>query len=90
MLEAASWRAHAAREGAMIGSERAPRYRAYLLRLWETPPADESTVGGWRCSLEDPHTGERRGFPTLDLLFAFLSGVLAEHRAAELAQESEE
>ena len=29
-------------------------YRAYLLRLWGTPGA------GWRATLEDPSTGQRR------------------------------
>jgi len=26
----------------------------------------------WRASLEDPHSGERRGFADLESLFAFL------------------
>ena len=45
------------------------RYMAYLVRLWqvnsEGPPA-------WRASIEDPHTGERRGFAALESLFGFL------------------
>ncbi len=44
------------------------KYRSYLLRLWrvETPGLC------WRASLEDPHTGERIGFASLEQLFAFL------------------
>ncbi len=44
------------------------KYRSYLLRLWraETPDQD------WRASLEDPRTGARIGFASLELLFAFL------------------
>jgi len=45
------------------------RYRAYLLRLWRAS-GDECSL--WRASLEDPHTGERRGFADLESLFAFL------------------
>jgi hypothetical protein len=43
-----------------------PTYRSYLLRLWRTGR------GAWRASLEDPHTGARRGFAGLPQLIAFL------------------
>jgi len=46
-----------------------PRYRAYLLRLWETE--DEGRCV-WRASLEDPATGERHGFASLEALVAYL------------------
>jgi hypothetical protein len=45
------------------------RYRAYLLRLWW---AGHDGEAGWRASLEEPHTGVRHGFATLEQLFAFL------------------
>jgi hypothetical protein len=44
-------------------------YHAYLLRLWQ---ASEGEAVMWRALLEDPRTGERRGFADLDSLFAFL------------------
>jgi hypothetical protein len=44
------------------------RYRSYLLRLW----CAETAGPCWRASLEDPHTGERFGFASLEQLFAFL------------------
>jgi hypothetical protein len=69
----------------MSSPDRPSRYRAYLLRLWKAQSDGELPAGGWRCSLEDPHTGERRGFPTLDLLLAFLNGELADHRGSEPA-----
>jgi hypothetical protein len=47
------------------------RYYAYLLRLWQTS-SDPPSALVWRASLEDPHTGERIGFATLDHLFAYL------------------
>jgi len=41
---------------------------AYL-RLWRVKDKGKT---GWRASLENAHTGERRGFASLDELFAFL------------------
>jgi hypothetical protein len=43
-------------------------YRSYLLRLWCADTLDRC----WRASLEDPRTGERIGFASLEQLFAFL------------------
>ncbi|MFN8595896.1 MAG: hypothetical protein U0559_06900 [Anaerolineae bacterium] len=51
----------------------AQRYRAYLLRLWLTDGEDAAV---WRASLEDPRTGERRGFADLESLFAFIKDIL--------------
>ena len=44
-------------------------YLSYLLRLWQTESGGE---GIWRASLENPHTGERKGFASLKDLFTFL------------------
>jgi len=44
------------------------KYRAYLLRLWCAETPDQC----WQASLEDPHTGKRIGFASLEQLFAFL------------------
>jgi hypothetical protein len=53
-----------------------PDYLSYLLRLWRVdgdnaaqPTANQAV---WRASLENPHTGERKGFASLDDLFDFL------------------
>lgn len=45
------------------------QYRAYLLRLWQMRSGGRLV---WRASLEDPHTGERRGFASFKQLVAFL------------------
>jgi hypothetical protein len=50
-------------------TERQRPYLAYLLRLWQIQ--DKGKIG-WRASLENAHTGERRGFAGLAELFAFL------------------
>lgn len=44
-------------------------YQAYLLRLWQVEHDGQPV---WRASLEDPHTGQRYGFASLELLFMFL------------------
>ena len=46
-----------------------PRYQAYLLRLWQVISGGHLV---WRASLEDVHTGTRRGFASLDELISFL------------------
>lgn len=62
--------------------ETQPRYMAYLLRLWQ-PSDDEAELQNgepprcwkgavWRASLESAHTGELKGFASLDDLFSFL------------------
>lgn len=54
-------------------------YLSYLLRLWRAGTGETWT---WQASAENAHTGERRGFASLGLLFAFLEdeteGVLDE------------
>lgn len=59
-------------------------YLSYLLRLWRMSCDDEvescvhsdsfHSTGrrGWRASLENPHTGERLGFGSLEDLYGFL------------------
>jgi hypothetical protein len=44
-------------------------YRSYLLRLW---CAREEGQGVWRASLQDPQSGERISFATVEALFAYL------------------
>lgn len=45
-------------------------YHAYLLRLWLVEQ-DEQWV--WRISLENIHTGVRRGFVSMDALTVYLN-----------------
>ncbi len=44
-------------------------YKAYLLRLWLAGDGDQPE---WRASLEDPGTGEVRGFSDLDQMVSYL------------------
>ena len=50
-------------------AETQPRYRAFLLRLWQERSGKQWV---WRASLEDPHTHVRKGFADLDQLCVFL------------------
>jgi hypothetical protein len=54
--------------------DKPPRYRSYLLTLWEERGRDPSVGGVWRYRLEDPHTGKQRGFASLEALVAALEG----------------
>ena len=54
-------------------------YLSYLLRLWETKSSGERI---WRASLQDPHTGGRKGFANLTDLFTFLEEAIG-HRARD-------
>ena len=47
--------------------ERPVEYFSYLLRMWRT-----GEHSAWRASLEDPRTGERMGFGSLEALLSYL------------------
>lgn len=53
-----------------------PDYLSFLLRLWRVSDEGKSQPNAkkavWRASLENPHTGERKGFASLEALFDFL------------------
>ena len=52
-----------------------PRYRSYLLTIWEEQNWDLSVPVVWRFSLEDPHTGQRHGFVGLEEEAVFLQRI---------------
>lgn len=45
------------------------KYRSFLLRLWQV---DAKETQAWRFSLEDPVTGERKGFANIAKFMSFL------------------
>lgn len=67
-----------------------PRYRAYLLRCWQEV-GTHSDQAARRFSIEDPHTGERRGFATWEGLVAFLRADLRDETpiASDVQLEAE-
>jgi hypothetical protein len=61
--------------------QRALRYRSYIVRCWQ----EASVHAGrrtklWRFSLQDPHTGLRRGFVTLEALLVSLQEEMADDK----------
>jgi hypothetical protein len=68
-----------------------PRYQVFLLRCWEEH-SEHPELDAWRFSLQDPSTGQRRGFASLEALFAFLTnqfGAQSVECAAEIAAHGE-
>ena len=60
-----------------------PRYRSYLLTLWEERGRDPDVPVVWRFSLGDPRTGQRRPFATLGALIAALEREMAGTRTSD-------
>jgi hypothetical protein len=60
------------------------RYLAYMLRLIQVKRNEEWT---WHASLENAHTGERRGFASLEILVAFLQEQMREEMWKQNEQE---
>ena len=48
------------------------RYQVYVLRLWQEPSDTQEPSATWRYVLEEPKTGQRRGFRDLAALMDFL------------------
>ena len=59
-------------------------YHSYLLRLWVE---DVNGKWAWRFSLENPFSGERRGFASLNDLCAFLDKKMCTHENQEVSDE---
>ncbi len=60
------------------------QYFSYLLRLWAAGEDAGNPV--WQASLEDPLTGKRSGFPTLEALYRFLQEQI--HQQEQAAGET--
>jgi hypothetical protein len=54
-----------------------PSYHTYLLRCWQERSTEGvEAIKVWRFSLEDPRTGQRQGYATLEALLASLQAAL--------------
>lgn len=56
------------------------RYWVFMIRLYRSGDAE---LAEWRASLEDPHTGERFNFATLEALFSFLKNCTQNTKTVE-------
>jgi hypothetical protein len=61
--------------------EKPPRYRSYLLTLWEERNRDPNLPVVWRFSLEEARSGQRRGFADLEALVVALKQEMADDQA---------
>jgi hypothetical protein len=52
--------------------DKPPRYRSYLLRMWEARGERPDEPPTWRFRMQDARTGAQRAFPDLEALVAFL------------------
>ena len=64
-----------------------PRYRMYLLTCWEERSSDPDTPTRWRFVLEDPRTGQRRGFARLAALMDALEEEMGQPGHSETERE---
>jgi hypothetical protein len=53
------------------------KYQSFLLRLWMEDINEERV---WRISIENPFSGERRGFATLKDLCSYLKKMMTENK----------
>ena len=60
-------------------------YITYLLRLWR---AEETEP--WRASLNDPHSGDKHNFASLDQMIEFLRAQAGEVRPAPPSGQMDE
>ncbi len=56
------------------------RYQVFLLRQWQEQDASGGQPAVWRFMLENPMTGARRGFGSIQDLAAFLEEQVATKR----------
>lgn len=52
--------------------DKPPLYRSFLITMWQERSQDTDVSVVWRFRMEDPHTGQRRGFADLEALMAAL------------------
>ena len=62
-----------------------PYYRTYLLTVWEERSRDPSLPRRWHFRLDDPRTGQRRGFADLHALMAALEQEMSGKPADEMS-----
>ena len=66
-----------------------PRYHTFLVTLWEERNQDSNLPSVWRFRLEDPRTGQRRGFTNLQALMAILEQEMVEDREKKEGKNEE-
>ena len=52
--------------------ESPPKYKTYILRIWEERDPNSETADRWRFTLTDPRSNQRHGFNNLRDMCQFL------------------
>ncbi len=47
-------------------------YSVFVLRIWQEKEPNWDRGFAWRFSLEDPNTGERKGFTSMEAMIDYL------------------
>ena len=68
---------------AMAFFDKPPRYRSFIITMWQERIRDKDVSVVWRFRMEDPHTGHRRGFADLEALVAALQQEIDNSTAEE-------
>ena len=63
--------------------DKPPRYRSFLITMWQERSRDTDVSAVWRFRMEDPHTGQRRGFADFEALVAALQQEIDDSTAEE-------
>lgn len=58
-------------------------YRSFLLTLWQEHRRSPGSPAVWRFRLNDPRTGQQRGFADLEALMAALKEEMEDDRTEE-------
>ena len=67
-----------------IVHDKLPRYQTFVLRCWEMRSQHPDRPATWRFGLEDSQTREKRAFPDLEALVAFLQTELGMQKRKEI------
>jgi hypothetical protein len=67
-----------------------PRYRTFLLTLWEERNEAPNLPTVWRFRLEDPRTDQQQGFTSLEALVAALKQEMGAPRPQEPGDTTKE
>lgn len=52
-----------------------PAERTFVLRLWASEAARQESRAGWRITLQDVDSRQRRGFAQLEEFFAYMEAL---------------
>jgi len=62
-----------------------PHLFSFILRVWR---AGDGGRPQWRASLEDTRTGERRGFASLEELYAYIETLIGDEAGKQEIERS--